>query len=99
MLTRKYGYYIRHNREKQFPLVLEICVPEYEKWEKKYHCFVTAKKVRQDVQRELGYTDMMMVIVRGQQIDDDEYLVDCGCIPSEVTSVAVIPLPGNPRAW
>ena len=50
-----------------------------------YFAKAKIKKVRRTIRLNLGMPDaIVIVMIHGYQVDDDEYLIDCGCYPGRI---------------
>lgn len=74
---------------RQRPINVEIRSPGGPIWTKQYGCFSRVRAIRKDVEPCFRATDLFVIIILGHSVDNDEYLVDLGCL-LEKTSTAPI---------
>jgi len=45
------------------------------------HPHVTVRKIRRIIKKKLNIEDMILIKFHDQNLDDDEYLIECGILP------------------
>ena len=82
ILLQRYGEHLRKNARKsvdRLNVVLEL--PDKSTRDFKLHFHTKAKKLRTQIQSIIQTDDILLLVFCGQQIDDDEYLIECGVLP------------------
>ena len=90
ILLQRYGQELRRTLLRSDRITLKLDMPNKQLKELKVHPFTLVKKVRQKIQEELKTNDIILLLFYGQQLDDDEYIIECGALPYEVNKIKVI---------
>lgn len=61
-------------------------------------CFAKVQRIQHDTEKQLLIGVLFLISIQ-KIIDDDEYLVDVGCLGSEITPITIIIVPPAASAW
>ena len=89
VILQKYGEYLRKIIKIDRMTDLEIQTSSGRQFTLTLHVQAKVKKLRKKLTDILGLIKgmMMIIVVNGHTVDDDEYLIECGCIPTEKNKV------------
>ena len=99
LLLQRTGHAISADGGKQTPIILDVHVKFYDKWVIEYSCFTKIRKLRKDIMIHRPARDLFYILIWDQPIDDDEYLVDVGCLRGCHTKVKVVSVPTIKDSW
>lgn len=99
VLMQRNGSVIRRSTERQRLIHLLIYFPRGGHISESYSCFAKVKKIGQEVTEHLQIGELFVISIRNVIVDDDEYLVDIGCLSGETTHVVVVIVPPATSSW
>ena len=83
VILQKYGKELRKTLTVNDKLKIKIEIKDYKNIEIKIHPFVTVRKIRRIIKKEVETDDIILIKFHDQNLDDDEYLIECGLLPDK----------------
>ena len=90
VLMQRYGYYMRRSELDKRSLPIKLDMVNYGIEIFREHFCVKVRKIRKRAQVAMGTQFMIILLYKEQQLDDDEYLIDCGCNANEENCIIAI---------
>ena len=90
-ILQKYGEYIRQHKKKfNKGLKMQIDMPDGQIIFQNFELMTKVKTLRDYVQSKLQSPILIHIELFGRKLDDDEFLIDCGCDPKIINSIKAL---------
>jgi len=90
VLLQRYGEHLRKHGDDSKKLELQLQLPNNSNETLILSKFTKVKKLRQKLSKKLNTDDLLLIVYEGQQLDDDEFLIECGILPDKTNQVKII---------
>ena len=94
VLFQRYGNERRKHCTKKDKLTIKIKLENFKDIEMSVHPHTLVRKIRQMLIKKLETDHIILLKMHGQNLDDDEFLIECGVTPEKISTIfAYIVLP------